>query len=251
MIDIAGYDPSPPNRRAFTSSGGQPSWITDFIGAEGSQANTQRQDGFLPQAFLIQLPPGGVSRSHFHTQDQFQVIAQGDGTLGRHAVKPVCVHYTNKYTGYGPITAGEQGLGFFTLRQIYNMGAHYLHEPDSRSHMDRSAPKRQITAQGTSLATTALMALGSVHIEELIPTHDDGLAAWLANVPPGGEVSIERHPRAGGRFYMVMAGTLSYGGKTWGHLSTLFATPDDAIVPMRAGYEGLQLLVMQYPEIRP
>ena len=42
-------------------------------------------------------------RPHFHVQDQFQVVAEGGGTLGRHAVAPIHVHYASRHTGYGPL----------------------------------------------------------------------------------------------------------------------------------------------------
>ena len=54
--------------------------------------------------------------SHFHAVNQFQVVVEGQGTLGKRAVHPWTVHYTNGFTGYGPLCAAAAGMAFFTLR---------------------------------------------------------------------------------------------------------------------------------------
>lgn len=47
-----------------------------------------------PTAFLAQYDPGDTSCPHFHEVDQFQILVQGKGTLGRHAVEPYYVHFS-------------------------------------------------------------------------------------------------------------------------------------------------------------
>src|SRR5690242_9982264 len=42
----------------------------------------------LPFAFLSQGDPNRVIRPHWHIVDQFQVIVEGSGSLGRHEVAP-------------------------------------------------------------------------------------------------------------------------------------------------------------------
>ena len=77
--------------------------------------------------------------SHFHAVNQFQVVVEGEGTLGKRAVYPWTVHYTNGFTGYGPLCAGAAGMAFFTLRNRWDAGgARYF--PAGQSFM-QPAPK--------------------------------------------------------------------------------------------------------------
>ena len=39
----------------------------------------------LPMAYLHQGDPGRVTGTHWHSADQFQIIVEGSGTLGRRA----------------------------------------------------------------------------------------------------------------------------------------------------------------------
>ena len=69
-----------------------------------------------PTVALIEQPAGFEFMPHFHRQNQFQVFVGGSGSLGRHALAPVVVHYAGAYTGYGPLLAGPEGIQYFTLR---------------------------------------------------------------------------------------------------------------------------------------
>ena len=63
-----------------------------------------------PQAFLVHQQPGWVLRAHYHRQEQFQVALRGGGMMGRHALNALSVHYTTRESGYGPLSAGPDGL---------------------------------------------------------------------------------------------------------------------------------------------
>ena len=52
-----------------------------------------------PTVFLVEQPPGAELPPHFHTQNQFQVVKEGYGSLGRHTIGPGSVHYAGAYTG--------------------------------------------------------------------------------------------------------------------------------------------------------
>lgn len=70
-----------------------------------------------PNARIVKLEPRQELEAHFHTQNQWQIIVEGDGRIGDEAVQAVAVHYTEKNTPYGPIVAGDDGLTFLTLRE--------------------------------------------------------------------------------------------------------------------------------------
>ena len=111
--------------------------ITDVI---GSLADPARQ----PQAFLVEQDPNWTLRTHFHLQFQFQVVVAGSGTLGRHPLAPYTVHYTTPESGYGPIVSGDEGLSYFTIREVGGRGAHFL--PESREEMQAGLAKAQVTS---------------------------------------------------------------------------------------------------------
>src|SRR5258708_23159410 len=84
------------------------------------------EDPVAPQAFLVEQDPGTLIEPHFHLQDEFQVMVGGSGSLGRHAVQPVTVHYAGAPNRYCPITPGSDGLDYFTLRARMDTGAQFL-----------------------------------------------------------------------------------------------------------------------------
>ena len=109
---------------------GQKYVLREYIGAaptrgiyvDGNEAN----DNALPQGFLVTQPPGSVTRPHFHETNQFQVFVDGSGRFGKKDAYPLTVQYANGHTPYGPITAGDQGVMYFTLRQRWDPGAKYM-----------------------------------------------------------------------------------------------------------------------------
>src|SRR5262245_4335911 len=98
MIRGATIDGEQANRRHLNTPAGTGYWRSDLlISREG--------DAPAPQAFLIEQDPRTLVGAHFHEQDQFQVVAAGGGTIGRHPLAPLSVHYASRYTGYGPIAS--------------------------------------------------------------------------------------------------------------------------------------------------
>ena len=80
-----------------------------------------------PSAFLAQYPPDEHSTAHYHAVDQFQILVQGSGEMGRHKVSPYYVHFTRGFTPYGPLHAdAKTGWTFMTLRSRYDAGAQRL-----------------------------------------------------------------------------------------------------------------------------
>src|SRR5262252_6664361 len=64
-----------------------------------------RNDPNSPLASLNAHDPGYFNSTHFHNVDQFQVVVEGKGTLGKHEISPYSVHFTRAYTPYGPLIA--------------------------------------------------------------------------------------------------------------------------------------------------
>lgn len=113
--------------------------LSAYIGAapvrgmyvEGNEVN----DNGLPQGFLVEQPPGSVTKPHFHEVNQFQVFVGGAGRLGKYAAGPLTVQYAGAHSPYGPIEAGNGGVIYFTLRAAWDPGAKYM--PQSRDKLRR------------------------------------------------------------------------------------------------------------------
>jgi hypothetical protein len=202
------------------------------------------EDAVAPQAFLVEQDPGTVIEPHFHLENEFQVMVGGSGSLGRHAVEPVGVHYAGAHTGYGPITAGSAGLAYFTLRARMDSGAQFL--PGARDRMQR-VPKRHLLGHaGRPSEASALAARREAEVVTVLAPQEDGIAAWLLRLPAGSSTATPVHP-GGGRFLLVIGGVLELNGERLPGLATAFVCAEEAAAPVRAGNAGLELLVLQFP----
>jgi hypothetical protein len=198
---------------------------TDFL-APGA-------DDRAPQAFLVEMAaPGAVIPPHFHREDEFQVVVAGSGSLGKHALDGVVVHFADAYTPYGPIRVGPAGLTFFTLRARADAGAQYM--PESRAAMVRKARRSVAAGVGARRATSALW-----------PAHDDGLAAWTVATPP--HACVEHPAGDGGRYYLVVDGAIEHAGDELARWSCVWAGPHADRPRLVAGPAGARLVVVQFP----
>lgn len=100
-------------RKQVNPNSGKERWRTPFM-SNGTRMAVEVHD--TPFAFLVEMTPGSVLPTHFHPVDQFQVFVSGSGLLGRHLTNGLYVHYADRHTAYGPISAGPRGVTYFTLR---------------------------------------------------------------------------------------------------------------------------------------
>ena len=237
MIRTGTHDEALANRSKFTLANGTGYFKSELIASpsDGSVA---------PQSFLVEQDADSVILPHFHLQDEFQVVVQGGGTFGRHPVRPLSVHYAGAHTGYGPITSGPDGLWYFTLRPRMDFGAKFL--PESRDEM-RKGPKRQVlgapleVSEDCSRRTEALC-------EPALPPQSDGLGGWMLRIPPNGSATAPAHAGGFGRFYVVAAGRAQIANDVLARWATVFVTPDEEPVEVRAEGEGAEVLVLQFPQ---
>ncbi|MGA3401808.1 MAG: hypothetical protein ABSC95_21555 [Acetobacteraceae bacterium] len=228
-------------------------WHTTFI---GQNRNTLREgeappeSGTLyPMAFLVEKEAGAVVRPHFHQADQFQVVVQGGGRLGRHDIGTVAVHYTDAWSAYGPILAAGEGVAWFTLRNTWDPGAKYM--PSARSEL-RAARARYQHRESTSgpLAPWSDAELGRLaaveHLTEMETA--DGMASWRFRLPAAATATGPDPGYGGGQFWLVLAGNASCAGAAPLPVeSCVFVGPEDAALSMTAGPAGAELLCVQFP----
>lgn len=112
--------------------------VHTFLGPH--PAPDEASDGLAePQAFHVEMGSTSKLEVHFHELDQFQVMVSGAGRLGRHEVRAGMVHYTDAHTPYGPIVAGDPGLGYLTLRRDADTRTLYMPAERDRLGQARAA----------------------------------------------------------------------------------------------------------------
>ncbi len=246
MAILASGEAARSSRRPIVSNG-VPAFLTTFIGSNRYAANAPEPQGpaeVYPMAFLVEQPPGSVVQAHFHEANQFQVVVVGGGTLATHALRPVAVHYSNAFSAYGPLTAGQDGLHYLTLRNGYDRGAQYL--PAARQNLRTVRRRFREAMSGPDPDQPAVPNGRSV--ETLLPAAPDGLGAWRHRLQPGAVAEGPNPTTGDGQFWVVTAGTmLAADGSSWPALSCVFVAPDEAAFAARAGSDGLDVVVVQFP----
>jgi hypothetical protein len=192
-----------------------------------------------PQAFLVESGAEKPElRTHFHTVNQFQYIARGGGTVGRHAVAPGTVHYADRFTPYGPLRNGPDGLAYLTLRASTDMGISYM--PDERETLAGSLDEHGIAAGSRRTFTLDL-----TDADGDLLTDDDGLRVAVAAVDAGADVSLG--PAAGsGAFVVVVAGAVEVGDGRHAARSLTWCGPGESL-RATAGGDGARVAWLQLP----
>lgn len=211
-------------------------WNTYFIQApKGTR---------LPQAFLVEGTPHRVLRTHYHDVDQFQVIVSGDGTLGKHAVRYGSVHFSRAHTPYGPITAGDKGLAWLTIRARRDAeGAQFL--PEKREQLEQATGR---TPWQISQDPEFLEFAGDVALRAVPDVNDDrGLAAYSLRMKPHARTLAPDPSGTGGQYLIVLRGSLKHDGKEQRALTVSHIAADEAPFEITAGEDGLDALVLNFP----
>jgi hypothetical protein len=226
--------------------------LSEFVGAMPTRGayeqDNEVNDNGLPQGFLVEQPPGSTTPAHFHEPNQFQVFVDGSGRLGAKPAVPLTVQYANGHTPYGPIVAGPQGLKYFTLRQRWDPGAKYL--PGALTKLQKGRQRtRMMSGLGLSSPEVCLKRRAP-QTDTVFETEADGLASYLFRVAPGERVLGLPDPReGGGQYLLVVMGEAVHGERTLPRLSAIFASHDERPPNIMAGPAGLELLVLQFPQI--
>jgi hypothetical protein len=211
-------------------------------GTPGYGKNVDGDGDASPQAYLVMQPPGSVTRPHFHQTNQFQVFVAGGGTVGKMRADPVTIQYAGANTPYGPIIAEDEGMHYFTLRQRWDSGAKYLPAQNDLLAKDR---QRQVVGVADCKAAPA----SGTETKTLIEPSDDGLLALLVRLGPAGSAMLPEAALGGGQYHVVITGSLLRDGEELGPLSIEFASPEAGEVEIRAGSDGLELVLARFPHL--
>lgn len=217
-------------------------WRSDF---------TERK-AEVPQLLLVeQQIPGSQILPHFHGIDQFQIFMDGEGNLGRHKIGPVSIHYTNAWTGYGPIVAGEKGMSYYVMRPGFDvLGSQYLHVPESRQYLKRGSKRFLLADNIEPRSADALRAQSGTEVESVIEVPqgdaDAGVFARLVSMGPNSSFTGSDPGLGGGQVFLVLQGSLMHAGKELGLRGAIAITREEPAVTVTAGTGGVQILYLQY-----
>jgi hypothetical protein len=198
-----------------------------------------------PNCKLIEQQPHGVLQSHFHIVDQFQIMVAGDGLLGKHQVAPYTVHFAAKHTGYGPITAGEQGLHYMVFRLGKDAGAGYL--PEQRGDM-KDLPRRHVMGAPVGCLNDAKRAALAGTVEhKAIAMQADGLCATIYQAPAQQSIVAPEPISGRGQFIYIAAGSAVRENQKHEAGTAIFIASTDSQATLTTGPLGAEILVMQFP----
>ena len=201
-----------------------------------------------PSAFLAQYDPGDKSCTHFHQVDQFQILVQGKGTMGRHEVEPYYVHFARAYTPYGPLNADEKvGWTFMTLRTRFDPGAQRLPGALPKLQQVRDRKPWQVTCMAQFPGRTS-----GVTVQENPDIKDErGLYVRSITMAPGARMTAPSPAEGAGQYVIVVKGTLVHGDRARQALTVIYSTPDEEAFRLQAGPDGLEALLLNFPRTEP
>ena len=209
-----------------------------------------RDNPELPHAVLNQRDSGRAytNPTHFHIRDQFQVFTDGKGKLGKHDLAPNCVHFTRAYTQYGPLVSDPNtGLSFFALRAHLDAGGQHL--PEEREQLAKAMDRRpwQVTRHfdfPAPASDTVLQEITGIQDEQ-------GLAAYTLIMRPKAKTHAPDPAIGDGQYLVVLGGGLLHDGKMQNAPALVFVRPEDGPFQIHAGEQGLQALVLNFPQVKP
>lgn len=196
---------------------------------------------YTRQPAHFRIPP------HYHDNAQFQVFVEGGATFGSRSIRPLTVHFATHQTGYGPILSGAEGLHYITLRMATEFGAHLVDNSEERARMNPRIPRRQITNEVGVVSPGALLEMREPAVIVALEPEPNGLAAWVVRLPPSATLAAPRHAGGVGQFHVVTAGSMLVDGQACGRHASVWVGPEEADFVMRAGAEGLEAVVCQFP----
>ena len=247
MQVVSSLDAAALKREITLPMGGGKATKTLFLGTW--EKPQKPETGVSPQAYTVRQEHQNITHAHYHQTEQWQVIVEGAGKLGRANVAPVALHFTDPYTAYGPIVPEQEGLTYFTLRARSDPGACMLAAPGVKEAIRPS--KRRFILKGASelrIGTPAAMrARKETVLDVIVERHADALAAWMLRLPPGAPAAWPAECGGAGRHLMVAAGTLIHEGKPLPYESLAFASAGEGGPDAYAGPDGAEVLIMQYP----
>tara|TARA_B100000214_G_scaffold195656_1_gene141564 strand:+ start:3054 stop:3815 length:762 start_codon:yes stop_codon:yes gene_type:complete len=229
---------------------GQEYFLSPYVGSAPKRGQyvpgNEKNDDGLPQGFLVEQPPNSITRPHFHNHEQFQLFVGGSAHMGKKAAQPFSLHYVKGYTPYGPITAGPEGVTYFTLRARWDTGAKYL--PESRDLLKKSPKKHKMVAGIDVPELEDLLKFKACCQSAVMQVDAEGIGAYLYNIPPKVRAQLKMQSPGGGQYSIVLRGSILSNGQELAELSGVYRNFDEDELEVQGGADGAAVLLMQFSD---
>lgn len=234
------------NRDTVISPGtGKEHWGTVFF---GPRTSSEFAPG--PQATMSELQAFESIKTHFHGVTMFQLFIAGSGTIGNRgqALAPLTVQFKDHHTAYGPVTAGAQGLSFVAL-QMYTGDSKpiYIHNKDDAREKIRPSKRRNLTSDPAQFSIAPVLRARTEAAWETLLEDDDGMSAKIVRLGANRTVKGPDPKAAGGYYVFVGNGAMAHEDETLPLWSMIVVENNEDEFEIRAGGDGLEALVLQYP----
>ena len=208
----------------------------DVVGVRPAYVDGHVQDSnHKPHVILAEYVPGRVTPPHYHEIKQFQFFLAGSGTLGKHPLRPGTIHWTNAYTIYGPLVAGEEGLTYIVLRQEPDPIVRYM--PKSESLRPKRKRREVVADIDFSQQVSGPIA----------GPFEDGLEMYRECLPEGSELPFSAPEHGDGQGGVIVGGSLVKDGQSYDLWSCVWADRGEEIRGLRAGPGGADIVVLRFP----
>ena len=237
------------NLTAVNSPGsGIEHWGSSYFGPRYSRAEVGRS----PQALVTEMAADETILPHFHPVPQFQLFPAGSGKMGREDVQPLMVQYKDRHSAYGPLVAGPNGCTFIALRNKTGDSAPvYLSKPGYKEKLKPSKRRNWISPHISLSTRPVLKFRKDVAWEPVFQaerTIVDELDAKLVRLGAGMSTAGP-DPKLGGGYYVYVAnGSLEREGSELPLWSLVFVEPSESGFEIKAGRNGLEALILQFPK---
>ncbi len=166
--------------------------------------------------------------------------------MGKKAAQPFSLHYVKGYTPYGPITAGPEGVTYFTLRARWDTGAKYL--PESRDLLKKSPKKHKMVAGIDVPELEDLLKFKACCQSAVMQVDAEGIGAYLYNIPPKVRAQLKMPSPGGGQYSIVLRGSILSNGQELAELSGVYRNFDEDELEVQGGADGAAVLLMQFSD---
>lgn len=221
--------------------------VAESVFYKGEWMESGEDPWLSPTVFLAEQPPNYTLETHFHRQNQFQLVVEGSATLGRETLAPVTVHYAGAYTGYGPLISGPEGVKYFTIRPVFDTGL--IPASQAREKMIRGPKRHAQVTLGSPWSAAELAGLKAVEDHLVLPA-EGGLAVRHLRLPPGQALELRSIEGSIGLFAFVLSGTTHALGQQLERWESLFATRDECPA-FTAAEHGAEIVILHVPPTEP
>jgi hypothetical protein len=222
-------------------------WGSSYFGPRYSTQEVST----APQALLTEMSPDETILPHFHGVTQFQLFPAGSGKMAKNDVAPLMVQYKDHHTAYGPVVAGPHGLTFIALRnRLGDSAPVYLSKPGYKEKLQPSK-RRNWMSPHIALSTRAVLKFRQEIAWEPVFEPEkivDEMAARLVRLGAGMATTGPVPTGTGGYYVFVANGSLALEAQDLPRWSMVYVEPSEQPLEIKAGGDGLEALVLQFPK---